>query len=456
MKVGAPAFESRLGWAYIGMSLLGAGALVAAASGAHLGSETSSAVAVIGVLAGAGILLGAARWFPGLIFALAPAVCIFNTRHGFFPFDLVVLGLATYAFLDALWRRDLRLPGPRALHLAFQAFILSGMITLFMVREFGSFGGALKRLVVGYLGAALVLRYADRERWPWFALSIPVAGTAISLLVLGTYQTRGFLVQRAYELRTFYSNVGWGTSNYVGAVLSLAILGSVILLVLPGRPWLRLASAISLVPMGLCMALLVSRGTIVAVGVGLLALLVTIGGRHRWKILALSGLGAALFAQLPVFKVIMLRFTLASQSFSYFARLVHWKLALNRFLAHPVLGVGLGQGKFQTDELQNLDPHNYILSVASETGVLGLLAWTAVLVAFFYTAWVAARGHPARVAWAASLGVMLAIAVFHSCYEPTFAGANYFFLFFWIAAILHRAADPAEAADPGPAHAAPR
>jgi len=452
MRAGAPAFESRLEWVYIGLSVLGAGALVSVASGVTLGSEISSAVAVIVALAGVAMLLGAARWFPGLIFLLAPAVCIFDTRKGFFPFDLVVLGLAAYTFLDALWRGDLRLPGPRAIHLAFLAFILSGLITLFMAREFSSFGGSLKRLVVGYLGAVLVFRYADRERWPWFALSIPVTGTVISLVVLGRYQTRGFLIQRAYELRSFYSDLGWGTSNYVGAILSLAILGSIVLVVLPGRLWLRLASAISLVPMGLCIALLVSRGTIVAVGVGLLALLLAFGGRHRWKILALSGLGTALFMQLPVFKVILLRFTIASQSFSYYARLVHWRLTLDRFLAHPVLGVGLGQGRFQTDELMGLDPHNYILSIASETGLPGLIAWVLLLAVFFRTAWVAARNHSGRAAWAVSLGVLLAIALMHSCYEPTFTGSQYFFLFFWIAAILHRAADPADAASPpGPA-----
>src|SRR6185503_1827169 len=106
------------------------------------------------------------------------------------------------------------------------------------------------------------------------------------------------------------------------------------------------------------------------------------------------------------------------------------------------LGVGLGQGRFQTDELSTLDPHNYFLSVASEAGVVGLLAWIALIVVFVQTAWTAARAFPSRVPWALSLGVFVFVAVVHSCYEPTFSGANYFFLFFWVAAILHRAADP--------------
>ena len=59
-------------------------------------------------------------------------------------------------------------------------------------------------------------------------------------------------------------------------------------------------------------------------------------GRYRWGILALGALGTALIIQLPVFRVILLRFTVASQSFSYYARLVHWKLALHRFLTHPL------------------------------------------------------------------------------------------------------------------------
>ncbi len=448
------AFEERLGWVFLGVTLTTAAALMAVVSGAMLPGK-SAAVSALVVLASAGIVLGAACWFPPVVFALTPAVCIFNTRHGFFPFDLVVLGIAAYALLDALWRRDLRLPGPRALHVAFLAVIASGLITLFMAREFSSFGGALKRVVVGYLGAAVVFRFADRERWPWFALSIPVTGVAVSLLVIRAYAGRGFLVHRAYELRTVYSNVGWGTSNYVGAVLSLALLGSVILLVLSSRPWVRIASAISLLPMGVCMALLVSRGTFVAVALGLAGLFLLVRGRHRWAILVLGALGAALITRLPVFKVVWLRFTAESQSFSYFARLVHWKLAFARFLTHPLFGVGLGQGRFQPDALADRDPHNYFLSVASETGALGLLAWTALLVVFFRTAWTAARGDRGHVAWALSLGVFLAVAVLHSCYEPTFTGANYFFLLFWIAAILHRASDPLEMAAPAPARPSP-
>ena len=443
MSSSGPAVERRLEWAYLAVTVVLGAAVVVGTSGTLLGPVESGAIAVILLLACAALALGATRWIPGLLFTLIPAVSVFNTRHGFFPFDYVVFALTFYLVLDALWRRDLRLPGPRSLHVAFLAVIASGLLTLFLAREFSSFAGHLKRVIVGYLAAVIVFRFADRERWPWFALSIPASGLAIALLVIGVYLRRGFLVHKAYELRTFYSNVGWGTSNYVAAVLSLAVLGSAILLVLATRPWLRIVSAISLLPMGLAMALLVSRGTLVAVALGLLGLFLAVGGRRRWSVLTLSALGTALLTQLPVFKVILLRFTLASQTFSYYARLVGWKLAFQRFVEHPLLGVGLGQGKFQTDELSNLDPHNYFLSVASETGILGLLAWIALLVILFRTAWVASRDDRNRRTWAVSLGVLLAVAVVHSCYEPTFPGANYFFLFFWIAAILHRAADPA-------------
>ena len=446
MRAGGPAFEGRLGWAYLGLGLLVSGFAVALASGAVLRSEASSAIVAVVIVVGIGVLLALAQWLPGLIFTLVPVSCIFNTRQGFFPFDLVVLGLAAYAVMDAVWRKDARLPGPPALNVAFLAFLVSGMITLFMARELSSYAGAMKRLVVGYCGAVLVWRYADRQRWPWFGLSIPLAGTAFALQILHSYLSRGFLVQKAYELRSFYSDVGWGAANYVGAVITITILGSVILLVLPGRPWLRLVSGIALVPMMVGMAMLVSRGTIVAVALGLVALLVTVGGRHRWKILVLAGLGTALVTQLPVFKVILLRFTAASQSYSYAARVVHWTYALNRFLTHPVLGVGIGQGRYQHDDLLDRDPHNYFLSVASEMGIIGFIAWIVLLIVLFRTLSVAARTHPDRSGWAASLAVLAAIAVLHSCYEPTFAGAHYFFVFFWVATVLYRAADPIDPA----------
>ncbi|TMQ57597.1 MAG: hypothetical protein E6K75_06555 [Candidatus Eisenbacteria bacterium] len=154
MSSSGPAVERRLEWAYLAVTVVLGAAVVVGTSGTLLGPVESGAIAVILLLACAALALGATRWIPGLLFTLVPAVSVFNTRHGFFPFDYVVFALAFYLVLDALWRRDLRLPGPRSLHVAFLAVIASGLLTLFLAREFSSFAGHLKRVIVGYLDRA--------------------------------------------------------------------------------------------------------------------------------------------------------------------------------------------------------------------------------------------------------------------------------------------------------------
>jgi O-antigen ligase len=106
-------------------------------------------------------------------------------------------------------------------------------------------------------------------------------------------------------------------------------------------------------------------------------------------------------------------------SFAY----VSWQI----FCDHPILGVGFGrfydaklpylsdrrQG-FELESIRGLHHHNTLLSVLTETGMIGMAAFIAVIVAWTRCAWrlaLSAQSH-----WARSHGVlMLALVVNYLC-----------------------------------------
>jgi O-antigen ligase len=100
-------------------------------------------------------------------------------------------------------------------------------------------------------------------------------------------------------------------------------------------------------------------------------------------------------------------------NFSSVERLAHWVAGGRMFLAHPILGVGAGNydvayARYATpgwpDSLGHA--HNYFINAAAETGVLGGLAFVAVLVAAYWLvgqAVVVARRKVAARPWLAGL-----------------------------------------------------
>jgi O-antigen ligase len=113
------------------------------------------------------------------------------------------------------------------------------------------------------------------------------------------------------------------------------------------------------------------------------------------------------------------------ESFAY----VSWQM----FCDHPILGVGFGRfydqklpylsDRRQTVELESirkLHHHNTLLSVLTETGMVGLAAFVALLVAFVRSGWLLAT-NPSVPSWVRAQGVLtlalianyLSSAIFH-------------------------------------------
>jgi O-Antigen ligase len=109
-----------------------------------------------------------------------------------------------------------------------------------------------------------------------------------------------------------------------------------------------------------------------------------------------------------------------------FIRLDYWRVAWGMFVDQPVRGEGLGSfgdfyrqsGAFDLDEERQTDPHNQLLLLLAETGVVGLALASLLLRYMLTRAWPSRDGH-GRWVKASILAAVLA-ALMHSLAEPVF------------------------------------
>jgi putative inorganic carbon (hco3(-)) transporter len=101
------------------------------------------------------------------------------------------------------------------------------------------------------------------------------------------------------------------------------------------------------------------------------------------------------------------------ENFSAVQRLAFWQAGLNMFENNPVLGVGIGnymeaypQYAAQGWETVLGHAHDYYLNAAAETGVVGLAAYIALLIAAFRQVSAAVRSAPRGIWYGVALGLL--------------------------------------------------
>jgi O-antigen ligase len=330
----------------------------------------------IGIGAAAVVCLGLAfiAWRPSGSMVL-PALGLVLLTPQMLPgvryFDFVLLGLAGWA----LWRSlqvddrrvwDVRTPGLLALiSLAVPLAALPGVVV-----SLSSFVGSYKEFVA-YAVLFLSLRRAvDPARSRSLLYVFPVVGSVAAVQLLTRVRGLGVAFFQRLEFRNTYTELGWGESNYVAAILLICLLGTAVATLLE-RGWRRLPLLAAAGLMGCAFFLLFSRAATISFAVAALFLLVAWGGRK--SVLLMAAVFAMLSAVLvsPVGRVLVFRFTDPREYASWYARLLVWEASWQRFLRYPLTGTGLNQGRYQGDELGAGAAHNLVLQVLMEQGILG-------------------------------------------------------------------------------------
>jgi putative inorganic carbon (HCO3(-)) transporter len=429
------------------------------------------AAAAVGgaVLAAAGAYL-LLRW-PWLLalgaLACVPAriqVTVGSTQASLLVPMYGVVAAAALAFAWQLVKGDDRARefGPLTLPLA--GFVLWSGLTLAWSQDLRQ--GAIE-LLAFYLPFALLAVALARLLWrrEWLAATwVLLAGMAVVFAIVGIYQygTRDIfwnpkvLVGNAYAPFYRVNSVFWDPSIY-GRFLVVAILASLVLVVhgLVRRVVIAASAAIVVSWIGLVFSFSQSSFVALVVGVGIVAW--SAWGR---KTLALLG-GIAVVVLVAALAMPSVRHhSLNSASGGRF-KLVKNGLAIA--VHHPVQGVGIGGFKkayaartgLKGKEPKAAASHDTPVTVAAETGIVGLalLAW--LLIAAFLLAF---RSVSASFAGQVSLilGVVLAAIGVHSLFYNAFFEDPMVWGVFGLAPLAAVALERERVSEPRPRAAAPQ
>lgn len=179
------------------------------------------------------------------------------------------------------------------------------------------------------------------------------------------------------------------TAMFLEPRIALAV-AFVLFAVRPLQRWVALAV---LAVTGLAMLLSFSRGGYLALTV--LALIAILSVRRKLELLASTAIAAVLVSRIP-----LVRLRLAHQldptypQNTFLMRVDIWRAALQMLRDHPVFGAGISEYQ-QTvfkyvppgGEFEEIYPHNLWLTFWSETGLLGLAAFSYILFRLLYVSW---------------------------------------------------------------------
>jgi len=430
--------------ALVSLSLCAIGAF--AMGGAGL--DRSGLAALVGVA----LLPAIARYARGPVaLVFLPILVLIPPFGGVWRvFDFVVPVLAAAAFLITVrhgGREAWEVHGPGLLVLALLLAPLPGLLRvevpvsfIGMYREFVSYGViflAIRRLI-------------SREESLMLLWAFPVLGLVIAGQLLFKVEGVGALIGRV-GFRNFYTDLGWGRSNAVAAVLLVCICGTTLLAAIERRWSLRVGLVGVLGVLVHAILIPSSRSAIAALGLYLVILLLRLGSGFR--------IGALFLGAVIVFgglsessvRLLVTRFTSPQEYASWTERESLWNSAWQRFLDSPLIGIGLNQGKYQGDLMGDARAHSLLLDTLMEQGVLGGI----VIVGIFLAAVrLCLRVRPTgdarkdRALQSLSLAMLLAI-VTQSLAEPTLLAYPVTLPFLWFLAWLtlqdssHRVAESA-------------
>jgi N-acetylglucosaminyldiphosphoundecaprenol N-acetyl-beta-D-mannosaminyltransferase len=229
------------------------------------------------------------------------------------------------------------------------------------------------------------------------------------------------------------------------------------------RRWQQLAVATTLPLMALGVLFTYTRSTWLGLAVsGLVVLAIQIPRRWRVPTLAAAGLAGLLVAAMSWSHVVGLQRegTAAESEHSVDQRTSFAYVSWQMFRDHPLFGVGFGRfydrklpylsDRSQPFELESIRPlhhHNTLLSVLTETGLVGFSIFAAILIAWLRQAWALARSVGASP-WVRAHGVlMLAIITNYLCsavfHDLTLVPSQHGLLFLFAAMTVNLGAVPA-------------
>ena len=328
------------------------------------------------------------------------------------------------------------------LYLPIALYLTLSSISLLWLSRNNSLAIALYRSILsGFLAYFLVVNLLKTQKQlRFFILTFPLWGVILSGVTLVYVAVTQPDFWGALFLNKDAVRVTWGKNNYLAAFWALIIpLTISISLNYRGlRRWLVISSAIVMLS---TLVLSGSRGGFASLAIVLLLYLLLLGPKVAWGYkLALLALLAGVVSINPAISPLLRRFGYLANNITNINagtidRLGFWRGSWQAFTKSPLWGVGLDNVGFYIEDLTGIfiiHPHNYILKVLSETGLigLGLVGWMFFLI--FKNLIFLRKKSKFDYYWnnlAAGFTASFSVAVLHSMVEPTFVGVQYSILF---------------------------
>jgi O-antigen ligase len=396
------------------------------------------------------ILLAGLIWrHPILVAGAIPALLpppqflsVFAYEIGLLVVTATVLAAGVKGRRHWVWRLD-------RIELLAWAFVGWGLLSLMWGESFWWGIFAIRKYGLGAIALWTAWRLArmDLSGWDLFtgigfgAISLSVA-TLLKALSMGVL-TAGYSFSRRDG-----TDLGWGTSNYLGALLVMMLPSCLHLAMRAPQVWRRAVGWVAVPLSALVMAVAASRGgALLMVSVALVFLFRERVGRHTLFLALAIGSAIALMLLGPGSSMFISRFTSPREIGSIVVRLFLAREGLRRAADHFPFGMGLGQGVATADHLNLSSPHNFAITLAYETGVPGLLLFGAWVTAIWRRGW-QKRHHPEHGHLAFALLFTLGTGVLNSLFEPTLEGLHGQFLFCWVLGVQLGTLSKPEKPDP--------
>ena len=339
-------------------------------------------------------------------------------KYAFYPTTLLehAIVITAIAFAIEAWRRRETLRWRTPFTYAALVFLVAGAISVFAAPNRTAALGLYRAYIIEPIAFAFVLmRALASARRAWVVLAgLGVAGIWVgapnAVVVLDALRTH------TYDVTQTPPVVIYTTANALALFLGPLIAMAASLLLHEHDRNVRVASAVFLVVAVPAMLLSFSRGGylgMAAVAVGL-----AISHRRRFLLLGVgAAAGAVVIALPPIFHRIALEFQNVNGTtlFGRAGRIELWKDTLLMLREHIIFGAGLSGFADRIAPFWNpthperfIDPHNILLNFWVETGLLGVFAFTWIMVSGFRVTWQGWRR--AEGSWQPiELGVFLAL-----------------------------------------------
>lgn len=285
-------------------------------------------------------------------------------------------------WLAAQYRREGRLPGSR-LRLALSVYFCACLASVIAAHSnrLESVADCLRFLAVVVMFVVLEQMMRDRTKIK------PILAACFCSLISPLLYT---IIHPQSETKGGYTRLigTFSDSNDFGRYLMLFVIFTVAMLPHLEKKWRRVLG-VALVPMTGFMVLTLTRSALGGTVIGL----VIIGIIQDKRVLA--ALGIAFVVALLAFPALGSRLNFSSSSTvstnavgqttaaggdaSLTWRLGYWTQVLPLANSSPLIGIGLDQTQFQTNQAKQ--PHNDFIRSYVETGILGCLAYLAFIVA---------------------------------------------------------------------------